>query len=142
VDEVAVIGVDDEKYGQALKAFVVTKGSLSEDDAKKYVKENLDYPYYLLRDRLESADKDVSPEQLAKGEGSLLEWEGKKVAAYRDEQGALTICSAVCTHLGCLVRWNSAARTWDCPCHGSRFQPTGEVLSGPAEEPLERLKGR
>jgi glycine/D-amino acid oxidase-like deaminating enzyme/nitrite reductase/ring-hydroxylating ferredoxin subunit len=108
----------------------------------QYVKENLDYPYYLLRDRLEGADKDVSPEQLANGEGRLLEWQGKKVAAYRNEQGALTICSAVCTHLKCLVRWNSAARTWDCPCHGSRFHPTGEVLSGPAEEPLERLKGR
>jgi glycine/D-amino acid oxidase-like deaminating enzyme/nitrite reductase/ring-hydroxylating ferredoxin subunit len=105
----------------------------------QYVKENLDYPYYLLRDRLDGAEKEGSPEQLTNGEGGILKWNGRKVAAYRDEQGALTLCSPVCTHLKCLVRWNGADRTWDCPCHGSRFHPNGEVLSGPAEAPLERL---
>jgi glycine/D-amino acid oxidase-like deaminating enzyme/nitrite reductase/ring-hydroxylating ferredoxin subunit len=108
----------------------------------QYVKENLDYPYYLLRGRLEGADQEMSPEELAKGEGRILKWQGQKVAAYRDEQGTLSLCSPVCTHLKCLVRWNGADQTWDCPCHGSRFKPTGEVLSGPAEEPLEKLKGR
>jgi Rieske Fe-S protein len=63
----------------------------------------------------------------------------KKVAAYRDPQGKVTLCSAVCTHMKCIVGWNAAERTWDCPCHGSRFQPDGSVISGPAEEPLPRL---
>ena len=66
--------------------------------------------------------------------------DGQKVAAYRDEKGKLTVKSAVCTHMGCLVRWNGAEKTWDCPCHGSRFQATGEVLAGPAETPLAEVK--
>jgi nitrite reductase/ring-hydroxylating ferredoxin subunit len=103
-----------------------------------YVKENFDYPYYLLRDRVTGADEGTL-EELANGEGRILKWQGKKVAAYRNERGELSVCSPVCTHLKCLVHWNRAAQTWDCPCHGSRFHPNGEVLSGPAEAPLERL---
>jgi Rieske Fe-S protein len=59
------------------------------------------------------------------------------VAAYRDPKGNVVTLSPVCTHLGCLVSWNAAESTWDCPCHGSRFKPTGQVLAGPAEAPLE-----
>ena len=65
--------------------------------------------------------------------------DGKPTACSRGEDGTLHRVSAVCTHLGCLVRWNGAEQTWDCPCHGSRFRPTGEVLSGPAETPLEAI---
>jgi len=72
------------------------------------------------------------------GEGMLVKVEGKKVAAYRDDTGKLALLSPVCTHLKCIVKWNAADKTWDCPCHGSRFKPTGEVFSGPAEEPLEK----
>lgn len=57
----------------------------------------------------------------------------QKIAAYRDEEGTMHAFSAVCTHLGCVVRWNSAESTWDCPCHGSRFDKMdGHVLNGPA----------
>ena len=105
----------------------------------RYAAENIDYPYYFLRSRLGGTDKGTV-DDLGKGEGRLLEWQGQKVAAYRNDQGDVSICSAVCTHLKCLVKWNTADRTWDCPCHGSRFHPDGRVLSGPAEEPLERLK--
>jgi Rieske Fe-S protein len=58
------------------------------------------------------------------------------VAAYRDPDGTLTVRSATCTHMGCLVAWNDGDGTWDCPCHGSRFSPEGAVISGPAESPL------
>ena len=101
----------------------------------RYLKENLDYPYYLLRDRLAPADGDTI-EAVNNGEGKILNLRGEKVAAFRDDNGKVTLCSPVCTHLKCLVRWNATDKTWDCPCHGSRFYPTGEVLSGPAEEAL------
>jgi glycine/D-amino acid oxidase-like deaminating enzyme/nitrite reductase/ring-hydroxylating ferredoxin subunit len=63
----------------------------------------------------------------------------RRVAAHRDRAGQLQLVSASCTHLGCIVGWNTAEESWDCPCHGSRFAPDGTVLHGPAIEPLERV---
>jgi glycine/D-amino acid oxidase-like deaminating enzyme/nitrite reductase/ring-hydroxylating ferredoxin subunit len=103
-----------------------------------YIKENLDYPYYMVRDRLVGPDA-KSLRAVPRGEGRIVELGGKKVAAYRNERGQTTLVSPVCTHLGCLVAWNKAESTWDCPCHGSRFTPTGQVLAGPAETPLEKV---
>ena len=100
-----------------------------------YVKENADYPYYLVRDRFAAAEA-RSVRSIKRGEGRIVERAGSKVAAYRDPAGKLTLRSATCTHLGCIVGWNNAERTWDCPCHGSRFTPDGKVISGPAESPL------
>jgi Rieske Fe-S protein len=104
----------------------------------RYLKENFDYPYYMLRDRLASAEGD-SVDDLKMGEGKILRLDGKKIAAYRDESGKVVLSSPVCTHMKCIVRWNAVEKTWDCPCHGSRFKPEGEVFSGPAEEPLEKM---
>jgi glycine/D-amino acid oxidase-like deaminating enzyme/nitrite reductase/ring-hydroxylating ferredoxin subunit len=72
------------------------------------------------------------------GEAAVLEVDGKQTAACRDVDGTLHAVSSVCTHLGCTVAWNDGERSWDCPCHGSRFSPDGEVLHGPAVTPLER----
>jgi nitrite reductase/ring-hydroxylating ferredoxin subunit len=104
----------------------------------RYIKENLDYPYYMVRDRLARAESD-SVDDLEFGEGKIVKLDGKKAAAYRDESGKVTLCSPVCTHMKCIVRWNAADRTWDCPCHGSRFKATGEVFAGPAETPLAKI---
>jgi Rieske Fe-S protein len=60
----------------------------------------------------------------------------KHIAIYRDAQGQLHAITSVCTHRGCDVRWNDEEKVWDCPCHGSRFGATGEVLRGPAQTPL------
>jgi Rieske Fe-S protein len=68
----------------------------------------------------------------------MLQMDTEKLAVYRDEQGSLHAVSAVCTHMGCLVEWNSAERTWDCPCHRSRFRTDGTVIHGPAKHNLER----
>jgi glycine/D-amino acid oxidase-like deaminating enzyme/nitrite reductase/ring-hydroxylating ferredoxin subunit len=103
-----------------------------------YVKENAAFPFYLVRDRLARAEGD-SLKDLGRGEGKLLSIDGRKVAAYRDEHGTVTLVSPVCTHLKCIVAWNNAEKTWDCPCHGSRFKATGEVMAGPAEKDLERI---
>jgi glycine/D-amino acid oxidase-like deaminating enzyme/nitrite reductase/ring-hydroxylating ferredoxin subunit len=100
-----------------------------------YLKENSDYPYYLLRDRFAGAEA-KSVRAIGRDRGKILERNGAKVAAYRDADGTVTLRSAICTHMGCTVAWNTAERTWDCPCHGSRFTPAGAVISGPAEAPL------
>jgi glycine/D-amino acid oxidase-like deaminating enzyme/nitrite reductase/ring-hydroxylating ferredoxin subunit len=105
------------------------------DSSWDYLKENADYPYYLVRDRFAGADA-RSLRSIKRGDGRIIERDGSKVAAYRDHSGKVTMRSATCTHMGCIVAWNSAERTWDCPCHGSRFKPTGAVISGPAESPL------
>ena len=104
-----------------------------------YLTENLDYPYYYLKDRL-AGSKGSSTAVVKRGEGRILELDGERVACSRDGDGTLRTVSAYCTHMGCLVRWNGAERTWDCPCHGSRFGPGGDVLAGPAETPLEPVK--
>jgi len=106
--------------------------------AWEYIRENADYPFFLLRDWMAPADGTATRE-LKPGEGKILALDGKKVAAYRDDAGNVTMCSPVCTHLKCIVDWNPAEKTWDCPCHGSRFKPTGEVISGPAEENLRKI---
>jgi Rieske Fe-S protein len=103
-----------------------------------YVKENFDYPYYMIRDRLIAAEA-KSLESLKRGKGAILQTGGKRVAAYRDARGKLNAVSPICPHLGCIVHWNAAESTWDCPCHGSRFEPTGRVIAGPAESPLEPI---
>jgi glycine/D-amino acid oxidase-like deaminating enzyme/nitrite reductase/ring-hydroxylating ferredoxin subunit len=104
-----------------------------------YLKENVDYPYYLIRDRFAGAEA-KSLRAVKRGQGKVIERDGAKVAAYRDPSGAVTLRSAICTHMGCVVGWNTAERTWDCPCHGSRFKPTGDVISGPAEAPLAEVE--
>ena len=104
-----------------------------------YLRENKDYPYYLIRDRF-AGTEERSLRAVKRGEGKIIEYEGEQVAAYRDEAGASTLRSAICTHMGCLVDWNEAERTWDCPCHGSRFKPNGAVIAGPAEAPLAPVK--
>jgi Rieske Fe-S protein len=70
------------------------------------------------------------------GEGRVLRKGFGKIAVYRDEKGVLHKMSAVCPHLGCLVNWNGTEKTWDCPCHGSRFSAEGKVLNGPANTDL------
>ena len=74
---------------------------------------------------------------LAPGEGAIVSAAGKKVAGFRDADGMLPAVSSRCTHLGGHVVWNAAERTWDCPCHASRFDVDGSVLNGPAVKPLE-----
>ena len=82
------------------------------------------------------ARKPHSFDALSPGEAAILKIDGDNVAGYRDDQGKLHAVSAACTHMGCIVGWNENDRTWDCPCHGSRFALDGEVIHGPAVKAL------
>lgn len=79
----------------------------------------------------------MSPDDLRPGEGVIASAGSDQFAVSRDADGTLRAVSARCTHMGCIVSWNPAEASWDCPCHGSRFAPDGHVLQGPAVEPLE-----
>jgi Rieske Fe-S protein len=78
-------------------------------------------------------------EDLKPGEGAVLKKGLKPVAMYKDEDGKLFQSSAVCVHLGCIVQWNQTEKTFDCPCHGSRFTYAGKVVNGPANKNLDPL---
>ena len=97
---------------------------------REFVHENAPIGMYLVGDRLRGLNgkvDDVGPD-----EGKVLVIDGKRLALYREPGGALHAVSAVCPHLGCIVHFNNAERTWDCPCHGSRFTTRGAILDGPA----------
>jgi glycine/D-amino acid oxidase-like deaminating enzyme/nitrite reductase/ring-hydroxylating ferredoxin subunit len=81
-----------------------------------------------------------SSAEIAKESGAIVRDGLKKLAVYRDEHGKLHKFSAACTHLGCVVQWNAAEKTWDCPCHGSRFDKLGEAINGPANTPLSKIE--
>jgi Rieske Fe-S protein len=104
-----------------------------------FLAENIDYPLHLLSDALK-APTARSLDEIGKGDGKIVRVEGRRVAAYRDENGRLHTVSPICTHLGCHVAFNAAEKSWDCPCHGSRFGVDGSVLDGPAADPLEPIR--
>ncbi|MDB5600845.1 MAG: oxidoreductase [Xanthobacteraceae bacterium] len=91
-----------------------------------------------LMERIREGDVDTLAE-VRPGQGALIRLGGTKVAAYRSPDGELSLHSAVCTHRGGIVHWNSFERCWDCPCHGSHFATDGSVLHGPATEPLPKF---
>jgi len=99
-----------------------------------FIKANVNVGKRFFSDRIARRE---STEDLPRGEGRVAGSGLGQRAVYRDDSGELHALSARCTHLGCIVRFNRAERTWDCPCHGSRFAPTGDVIEGPAVAPLE-----
>lgn len=98
----------------------------------KYIKE-------MIAGRFRGKDAETALKELQPGSGVVVKENGKSVAAYKDEKGNIQKVSAVCTHLGCIVNWNDEAKTWDCPCHGSRFEKDGKVSRGPARKPLKKF---
>jgi len=98
---------------------------------REFVAQNVDFPKHLVSDRLHRPGREGLA-TIAPGEGRVLTLDGNRYAVYRNANGELSAVSPVCTHLGCLVHWNSGETSWDCPCHGSRFDPHGRVLNGPA----------
>lgn len=104
----------------------------------EFVKENADVTWHLIADRFSAKDLD-SIAELKYGEGIVADLNGKKIAVYKDSAGEVTALSPVCTHAGCTVHFNSAEKSWDCPCHGGRFDTSGRVLTGPPRKDLEKI---
>ncbi|WP_162263139.1 (2Fe-2S)-binding protein [Legionella rubrilucens] len=105
-----------------------------------WLKENLNVFGRYLSDLPHIAAKDCA--EVGQGEGKIVEFNREKWAVSRDEQDQVHVVSAVCTHMKCLVHWNDAEKTWDCPCHGSRFSPQGDVLEGPATRNLRPINNK
>ena len=114
---------------------VATGGKASRDGLGGFVAGRVNFVRRFVGDRFTPADPPA--EELARGEGRVLDVAGEKVAVYKDPSGELHAVSPVCTHARCLVQFNAADTAWDCPCHGSRFDTTGHLLRGPAKKDLQ-----
>lgn len=132
----AVLGVADASAADLLnpRRFAPLKS------AKSWLRENASVAKHLMEGHLGSHDQNAF-EDVAAGEGKVIERDGKKLAVSRGLDNELTVVSAICPHMKCLVNWNSADATWDCPCHGSRFTAQGAVIEGPAYEGLTGVQG-
>jgi Rieske Fe-S protein len=105
--------------------------------ALEWAKENLNVALQ-YKDWLTGGDVE-SIEQITPNSGAVIVEAGRKIAVFRDERGETHRLSAVCPHMGCIVRWNPSASTWDCPCHGSRFDKLGAVINGPSPKDVEKV---
>ncbi len=109
----------------------------ADPDIKKFISLNADVAKHLIKGKLEFVPTRF--EDINKDEGAVVMVNGERSGCYRDQDGQLHVVDTTCTHLGCEVEWNHGDRTWDCPCHGSRFSYDGEVIDGPAVHPLKKV---
>ena len=101
-----------------------------------FLAQGVNFAKRFTRDRLTKPEA-TPVSDIAPGQAKVISVDGARVAAYRDQAGTMHAVSAVCTHMGCVIDWNADERTWDCPCHGSRFDCDGHVIHGPAQRNLE-----
>ena len=124
--------------GSSPWAEVYDPGRIISKNIGEFVSENLtvlkSFAEYLTAGEIKSVD------ELKPGQGAILRQGLKKIAACRDQSGELHLRSATCTHMGCIVRWNSLEQCWDCPCHGSHFAVDGAPLNGPAVASLGEVE--
>lgn len=106
--------------------------------ATMFVKENAKVARHWVGGRLARTDAETI-DDVAQGEGAIVSLKGERIAVYRDDADTVHTLSPVCTHLACYVSWNRAEKSWDCPCHGSRFTGEGTVIQGPAVRDLARI---
>ncbi|MCL6584900.1 MAG: FAD-dependent oxidoreductase [Anoxybacillus sp.] len=110
----------------------------ADPSVKHFIIQNTDVAKHLVEGKIEVIVR--TPDDLANGEGAVVLVNNKRAGAYKDQNGTLFLVDTTCTHLGCEVEWNSGDRTWDCPCHGSRFSVHGDVIEGPAQQPLQKIE--
>jgi Rieske Fe-S protein len=112
---------------------------ISLKSASEFLSENINVAGQYVKDFMSGGEVESTAEITA-GEGAIMRQGLKKIAVYKDENGVLHPFSAYCTHLGCVVSWNGSDKTWDCPCHGSRFNCFGKVINGPAIHGLKEVE--
>lgn len=125
------------KENRYAKLFSPTRPKLKAIDIMSFLKDNASVGKELVKGKVKRPSKSL--DELEKGEGGLVKVNGKKAGGFKDEYGQVHVVSTACTHMGCDLGWNDAERSWDCPCHGSRFSYTGDVLNGPAVKPLKKI---
>ncbi|WP_251859670.1 FAD-dependent oxidoreductase [Clostridium sp. Marseille-Q2269] len=111
--------------------------AMSSVSVKNLFKENIDVAKELIKGKLGSAPNNV---HLNNDEGKVVTIQGRKYGAYKDNMGTIHLVDNTCTHLGCELKWNDAEKSWDCPCHGSRFSYEGDIIEGPAINKLNHYK--
>ncbi|WP_226034763.1 FAD-dependent oxidoreductase [Aquibacillus saliphilus] len=109
----------------------------ADPDMKKFTQINADVSKHLIKGKLEYTKTKI--EDIKEDEGKIIRVNGKRTGVYRDKEGEVHLVDTTCTHMGCEVNWNEGDRTWDCPCHGSRFSIAGEVIEGPAKKPIKKV---
>ncbi|MDC3415305.1 FAD-dependent oxidoreductase [Aquibacillus salsiterrae] len=107
----------------------------ADPDLRKFASINADVTKQLISGKLQFTTNKI--EDVQNDDAKVVRIKGKRAGVYRDKEGKAHIVDTTCTHMGCEVNWNSGERTWDCPCHGSRFSIDGEVIEGPAQQPLQ-----
>lgn len=112
----------------------------ADPDLKNFAEINGEAAKELVKGKLEYTKGSI--EELHKDQGEVMRINGKRAGVYKDLSGNVQIVDTTCTHLGCELNWNQGERTWDCPCHGSRFSTKGDVLEGPAKSPLKKLEDK
>lgn len=120
--------------------YITTFDSTRHNPAKaavNFIKENITNAGTVIKDYIFSNDAQIT--DIPVSSGKVVNLDGKKVAVYHESKGVLKACSAICTHMGCVVHFNQAETSWDCPCHGSRFDTNGVVIEGPAFTDLDKV---
>ncbi len=124
------------KFNPFKDLYSPTRSKIKKEDLTHFVKMNANVAKELVTGKFDRPSDSV--DDLQNDEGRIVMVDNHKTGAYKDKNGQLHLVKPTCTHLGCDVHWNDGERSWDCPCHGSRFSYKGEVLEGPAVKPLER----
>ncbi|MGN1401028.1 MAG: FAD-dependent oxidoreductase [Bacillus sp. (in: firmicutes)] len=102
-----------------------------------FAKQNIDVAKHFIKGKLEAVQANIH--DIPAGEAAVVSVNGNKTGCYRDKGGKIHAVDTTCTHMGCEVEWNNGEKTWDCPCHGSRFSYEGDVVEGPATEALKKV---
>jgi len=130
----AILGIEN-RYAELFKPSRIKPVAGFAD----FVRENADVAYHFVADRFATEDLE-SLNELETESGIVVSYEDQKLAIYKDAGGKVTALNPVCTHAGCIVNFNAAEKSWDCPCHGGRFDLDGKVLTGPPRKDLQKVK--
>lgn len=126
-----------EKENPYVELFSPGRKLIVDPSIRKLITNNTDVAKHLVKGKLERANEDINT--LKNNEACITKYDGQRVGVYKDNEGEIHAVYTTCTHMGCEVNWNNAENTWDCPCHGSRFTYTGDILEGPAVIPLKKI---